>query len=96
MQGLLSKYMKRLDDDLHSMKTELDANSSGITDIIEQSNIFVFSIFRFLNFNKNIIPSIIVILGVLDSEQNNTINQSNVTSLKENKYHSKKCALGGK
>jgi len=40
MGNLLQKYLSRLDNDLLAMKTELEANSSGITEIIEQSKMF--------------------------------------------------------
>jgi len=37
MQGMLSKYMKRLDKDLLACKMELEEGNIGSTDIIEKS-----------------------------------------------------------
>lgn len=37
MHGLLSKYMKRLDNELFKFKTDLEVNNSGVTDLIEKS-----------------------------------------------------------
>lgn len=37
MQNLVSKYIKRLDLELHGFKTELEADKSGITQLIEKS-----------------------------------------------------------
>lgn len=41
MQKLLSKYINRLDLELQGFKTELEADKSGITEIIEKSNCLI-------------------------------------------------------
>lgn len=38
MHELTSKYMRRLDLELHKFKMELEADNSGITGLIEKSN----------------------------------------------------------
>lgn len=45
MQKLLSKYINRLDLELQGFKTELEADKSGITEIIEKSNSLINIIF---------------------------------------------------
>lgn len=50
MHGLLSKYMKRLDNDILKFKTDLEANNSGITDIIEKSKHLKLNLFLMLPF----------------------------------------------
>lgn len=39
MQKLMTKYLSRLDHELHSFKKELDTDNNGITEIIEKSKI---------------------------------------------------------
>jgi len=43
MQKLLSKYINRLDLELQGFKLELEADKSGITEIIEKSNSLIIS-----------------------------------------------------
>jgi len=45
MQKLLSKYINRLDLELQGFKNELEADKSGITEIIEKSNSLINIIF---------------------------------------------------
>lgn len=42
MHELMTKYLKRLDLELHKFKMELEADNSGITGLIEKSKINVF------------------------------------------------------
>jgi len=37
MHELMSKYLRRLDHELHKFKMELEADNSGITGLIEKS-----------------------------------------------------------
>jgi len=37
MHDLMSKYLRRLDHELHKFKMELEADHSGITGLIEKS-----------------------------------------------------------
>jgi len=37
MHDLMSKYLRRLDHELHKFKMELEADNSGITGLIEKS-----------------------------------------------------------
>lgn len=37
MHELMTKYMRRLDHELHKFKMELEADNSGITGLIEKS-----------------------------------------------------------
>lgn len=39
MQGVLSKYMTKLDEDIYKFKMELEDGNSGSTAIIEKSKI---------------------------------------------------------
>lgn len=48
MHDLMTKYMRRLDRELHKFKMELEADNSGITGLIEKSKI---DILLFLYFN---------------------------------------------
>lgn len=45
MQNLISKYIKRLDIELHRFKIELEADKSGITQLIEKSTSLINKIF---------------------------------------------------
>jgi len=45
MQKLLLKYINRLDLELQGFKNELEADKSGITEIIEKSNCLINLIF---------------------------------------------------
>lgn len=42
MHDLTSKYMRRLDNELHKFKMELEADNSGITGLIEKSKTISF------------------------------------------------------
>jgi len=39
MHELMSKYLRRLDHELHKFKMELEADNSGITGLIEKSKV---------------------------------------------------------
>jgi len=64
----MKKYIKRLDLELHGFKTELEADKSGITELIEKSNnlinkiCFVVCNELFLE-NKNYIYYLIMIIS---------------------------------
>lgn len=45
MQNLISKYIKRLDIELHGFKIELESDKSGITQLIEKSTSLINKIF---------------------------------------------------
>lgn len=45
MHELMTKYMRRLDHELHKFKMELEADNSGITGLIEKSEYCISSIY---------------------------------------------------
>lgn len=49
MQKLVSKYINRLDLELQGFKTELEADKSGITELIEKSNSLINIIYIVVN-----------------------------------------------
>lgn len=48
MHGLLSQYLKKLDNDIVKFKTDLEVNNSGITDLIEKSKHLKLNLFLML------------------------------------------------
>lgn len=59
MHELMTKYMRRLDHELHKFKMELEADNSGITGLIEKSKTLLLN---------NIHTIYILILSVLSLE----------------------------
>lgn len=45
MHELMTKYMRRLDHELHKFKMELEADNSGITGLIEKSKMIYLIIY---------------------------------------------------
>lgn len=91
MHEQMTRYLRRLDLELHKFKMELEADNSGITGLIEKSKIFlIFFILPFSLKNYTYKVNLYFYSGSLDSEQ------SNITNQKENKYQLNRCLFGGR
>lgn len=92
MHELMTKYLRRLDHELHKFKMELEADNSGITGLIEKSkNIQLFLKKKHNGYNFSLFYYI-YILGSLDSEQGSI----SIPNQKENKYQLNRCLFGGR
>lgn len=40
MHDLVERYLRRLDQELHKFKMELEADNKGITEVLEKRNVF--------------------------------------------------------
>lgn len=52
MHELMTKYMRRLDHELHKFKMELEADNSGITGLIEKSKTLLFNNINFMHISS--------------------------------------------
>lgn len=43
MHDLVERYLRRLDQELHKFKMELEADNKGITEVLEKRNVSTFN-----------------------------------------------------
>lgn len=91
MHDLMSKYLRRLDHELHKFKMELEADNSGITGLIEKSKVYFCKKLQWVFIIYYILIFFFLISGSLDSEQSNI----SIPNQKENKYQLNRCLFSG-